>query len=181
MNVTTLASQLKDGLISLTEWKAEMRAALLDEQRAAMYLTRGGREFVTQSDWGYVGSSVKKQYAFLDQFAADIAADPVKWKTGRLDNRMRQYNQAGYAALEDFKQRDMKNAGWTHERRRLGVADHCSGEGATPGCIELAGMGWRPIGTLPKIGEALCVNNCKCSFEYRRPNGDGGWEYEDEV
>jgi len=155
---------------------------MLESQRSACldasYLPRGGGEFGNQADYGYDGSSLKKQYGYLDQFAADIAADPVKWKTGRLDNRMRQYQQSGYTALEDFKARDVKLAGWTQERRKLGVADHCSGEGATPGCIELAGMGWRPIGALPKIGEALCVNNCKCSFEYRRPAPGGGWEYE---
>jgi len=89
------------------------------------------------------------------------------------------YNQSGYSALEDFKQRDMRIAGWTEERRRLGIADHCSGEGATPGCIELAGASWRPIGTLPKIGEALCKTNCKCSFQYRRPKQGGGWIVED--
>jgi hypothetical protein len=179
VNVTFLASQLKDGLISLTEWKAQMRSAILEEQRAAMILVRGGVENVSQADWGYLGSTTKKQYAYLDQFAADIEADPVKWKTGRLDNRMRQYNQSGYAALEDFKARDMKVAGWTEERRKLGIADHCSGEGETPGCIELAGMGWRPIGTLPKIGAALCKMNCKCRFQYRKPAPNGGWQYED--
>jgi hypothetical protein len=178
MNVAAIAQQFKDGLISLPEWQAAVREGLRSDYVAAMTLQRGGREFVTQADWGYVGSALKKQYAYLDGFAADIAADPVKWKTGRLDNRMRLYNQSGYSALEDFRKRDVKQAGWTDERRVLGIADHCSGEGATPGCIELAGMGWRPIGTLPPIGAALCSENCKCSFQYRRPKAGGGWEYE---
>jgi len=176
-----LAEQLKSGLISLPEWQDGMRQFVKDEYNTAMILQRGGVENVTASDWGYSGSAIKKQYKFIDNFAADIAQDPDKWKTGRLNNRMRLYNQSGYSALEDFKQRDMKKSGFTQERNRLGVADHCSGEGATPGCIEVTGMGWRPIGTLPKIGSRLCKTNCKCSMEYRRPKDGGGWVVEGET
>lgn len=173
--IDLLGQQLKDGLISIPEWQAGMREYIKSETNTAMILQRGGREFVTQADWGYSGSEIKRQYEYLDKFAQDVADDPAKWLTGRLDNRVRQYKQTGYSALEDFKKRDMKKSGFTEERRKLGVADHCSGEGDTPGCIEIAGMGWRPIGTLPKIGAALCGNNCKCSFEYRRPKDGGGW------
>ncbi len=170
--VGILADQLKSGFISLPEWQSGMRDFVKDEYNTAMILERGGIENVTQSDWGYSGSQIKKQYAALDNFAADIAQDPDKWLTGRLDNRARLYDQSGYSALEDFKRRDMINAGWTQERRRLGVADHCDGEGAVLGCIQIAGMGWREIGTLPKIGESLCRTNCRCSFEYRKDGGD---------
>lgn len=176
-----LAEQLRSGLITIPEWQDGMRNFVRDEYNTAMILQRGGRENVTPSDWGYSGSQIKKQYAYLDNFAADVAQDPNKWLTGRLDNRMSLYNQSGYSALEDFKNRDMKLSGWTEERRVLGVADHCSGEGAKPGCIELAGAGWRPIGTLPKIGEALCSQNCKCHFEYRKEKQGGGWTVESEA
>lgn len=176
-----LSAQLKAGEITLPQWQSGMRDFVRDEYNTAMILQRGGVENVTQSDWGYSGSQIKKQYAYLDNFAADVAQDPDKWLTGRLDNRMRLYNQSGYSALEDFKLRDMKNTGWTQERNILGVADHCSGEGATPGCIEVTGMGWRGIGTLPKIGSRLCKTNCRCSMEYRRPKEGGGWVVESEM
>lgn len=176
-----LAEQLKSGLITIPEWQSSMRDFVRDEYNTAMILQRGGVENVTQADWGYSGSAIKKQYQFIDNFAADIAQDPDKWLTGRLNNRMRQYNQSGYAALEDFKNRDMKNAGWTQERSRLGVADHCSSEGAVPGCIEVAGFGWRPIGTLPKPGARRCGGNCKCYMEYRKPKEGGGWIIESEA
>lgn len=176
-----LAEQLISGLITIPQWESEMRDFIRNEYVEAMILQRGGREFVTQADWGYVGSLIKKQYAFLDAFAADIVRDPDYWLTGRLLRRMKLYGQSGYSALEDYRNRDMKKAGWTHERRILGDADHCSGEGETPGCIELAGAGWRPIGTLPKIGEALCVTNCRCHFQYRKPKAGGGWIYESDT
>lgn len=177
-----LAAQLKSGLITLPEWQAGVRDWIKQEYNEAMILQCGGREFVTQADWGYAGSAIKKQYNYLDGFAADIQSDPDKWLTGRkLEGRLSLYNQSGYSALEDFKNRAMRLAGWTEERNKLGVADHCSGEAATPGCIEVTGMGWRRIGTLPKIGSRLCKTNCKCSMEYRKPNPDGGWIYESEA
>lgn len=178
--VDILAEQLKIGQITLTEWQGEMRSFVRDEYNDAMILQRGGREFITQSDWGYSGSKIKEQYGFLDNFAADIAKEPDKWLNGRLNNRSSLYNQSGYSALEDFKKRDMKNAGWSQERRFLGIADHCRNSGEKPGCIELAAMGWRPIGTLPKIGAATCHTNCKCRFDYRKKLPFGGWIIESE-
>lgn len=171
-----LAEQLKSGLITIPEWESGVREFIKNEYNEAMILQRGGREFVTQADWGYSGSAIKKQYQYLDNFAADIAREPDKWLTGnRLNGRLKLYNQSGYAALEDFKNRDARLAGWVEERNRLGDADHCGGEGATPGCIEVTGMGWQPIGTLPKIGSRLCKTNCRCSMEYRKPKEGGGW------
>ena len=177
-----LASQLKSELITLPQWEAGVRDWIKQEYSTAMILQMGGRENVTQADWGYVGSAVKKQYGYLGNFASDIASEPEKWMTGnRLDGRLKLYNQSGYTALEDFKERAMRLAGWTEERNRLGEADHCSGEGNTLGCLEVTGLGWRKIGELPKVGERLCRTNCKCSMEYRKPQPGGGWVYEKDV
>lgn len=33
-------------------------------------------------------------------------------------------------------------------------------------CITYAADGWRPIGTLPPIGDSVCGQYCKCTFEY---------------
>jgi len=166
VNWDQLAQALKEGLISLGEWTSQMRALIVQEQDTAMMLIKGGREFVTFADWGYVGSEVKKQYAFLDNFAKDIADNPQKWLTGRLDNRMNLYRESGYAALERFERREKINDGFTEERRVLGAADHCTG------CLAQASLGWQPIGTLDEIGAEECSQNCKCEFEYRKA-GEG--------
>ena len=179
MNLNALAEQLKNGDISLAEWETRMRDFIRAESNTAMILTKGGREFITQADWGYVGSTVKKQYQFLTGFKNDILSNPLKWSTGRLNNRVRQYGQIGYSQLEDFKAREQKKAGFTEERRVLGPVktEHCESRGDRPGCIELASKGWQPIGTLPSIGAAACYQNCKCKFEYRKPDPEnaGGW------
>lgn len=170
MSLSSLAEDLRTGAISLPEWESQMRAIVREQSIAAMELAKGGREFITQADWGYVGSQVKKQYEFLDGFASDIAADPAKWLNGRLDVRMKQYNQSGYAALEDYLKREADLAGWTEERRILqDGAENCEG------CEDQARRSWVNIGSLPPIGSQQCRMNCLCHDEYRKPDGAGGW------
>jgi hypothetical protein len=181
--VNDLAEQLKSGAISLPEWQAGMKDFIRNELINSMVLAKGGREFVTQSDYGFVGSQVKKQYQYLDKFAADIRANPAAWLTGRrLNARASLYNQLGYAALEEDIQREKVKSGWTEERRVLGFVrfEHCEDTGDRPGCVELAAKEWQKIGTLPKIGEAACYTNCRCEFQYRKPDPEnaGEWIYE---
>ena len=74
MNLENLAQQLIDGDINLAQWQTEMRQMIRIVHREATAVAMGGMENVTPAIWGYEGSLVKKQYQFLDNFAADIAA-----------------------------------------------------------------------------------------------------------
>lgn len=161
MNLKDLARRLIDGQISIADWQAEMRGMIRTIHREATAIALGGMENVTQSMWGYEGSLVKKQYRFLDGFAADIAANPEQWLNGRLYERMRLYSQAEWGTFEAVLKRQAQMEGKTEERRVLGQADHC------PDCVDYAKRGWQPIGTLPPIGDSVCVTNCHCIFEYR--------------
>jgi hypothetical protein len=177
-----LAEALKAGTITLSEWTAAMRDNIRAESIVAMELAKGGRDNVTPSDWGYVGSQTKKYYDLLDQFAADIQSDPAKWLNGRnLNARMALYGQIGYSALEDDLGREKLKGGFTEEMSVLdktpGVV-HCSdGE---PNCVDESNKGWQPIGTLAKIGERQCRSHDRCSMRYRKPDGNGGWIYGDQ-
>lgn len=162
MTLSELAESLRSGAITLPEWEAAMRDMLREQYIAAMELAKGGRENVTQADWGYVGSELKKQYGYLSNFANDIRTNPEAWMNGRLDARMNLYSESGYAALENFIRREHIEQGYDEERRVLGAADHC------PGCLEQAGKDWQPIGTLDPIGAEECLTNCKCEFEFRK-------------
>jgi hypothetical protein len=172
MNTDALCNLFKNGDISIQQWQAGMREIAKVEIREAMILVKGGTEFVTPADWGYVGSQVKKQYEYLDKFTADIYANPLKWSTGQLNARAKLYGQVGYGALEDDIKREKEKSGFTEERRVLGPVktEHCHDTDNRPGCVELAAKGWQPIGSLPKIGEASCWQNCRCKFEYRKPD-----------
>jgi hypothetical protein len=59
----------------------------------------------------------------------------------------------------------------TMERNLLGNAEHCQPDPRRPhipDCPSLTRKAWVAIGTLPPIGERLCVWNCRCEIEYRR-------------
>jgi hypothetical protein len=184
VTVATLSNDLKSGAISIPEWEAGMRDAILFELTAAMVLAKGGRDFVTQSDWGYVGSQAKKQYDYLGKFADEIAANPATWLTGnRLNARADLYGQVGYTALEDDLQREKLKSGYTEEINVLDPgAEHCSDTKGRMGCEEVTAKGWQPIGTLPLIGDRACWQNCRCLMKYRKPDPEnpGKWIYGDD-
>jgi len=184
MSVDSLAEQLKAGSITLSEWTASMRDSILRELTEAMTLAKGGRDQITQSDWGFVGSQAKKNYAFLDAFAEEIKADPTKWLLGnRLNGRADLYGQLGYSALEQDKQREAVKSGWTQEANELeDGAAHCQDclDESAKGELGEDGLHYVPIGTLTAIGSRQCCTNDRCSVHYRKPDGADGWIYGDE-
>lgn len=162
MTFEQLAADLKAGNITLSEWEAGMRDFIRSEVNTAMILTKGGRDYVTPSDWGFVGSQIKYQYEKLSGFAADIQANPNKWLMGRmLDQRMGLYNEVGFTALAADERREAEKQNMTEERRVLQEGNNCDG------CIAQAALNWQPIGTLDPIGAEECGNHCHCTFEYR--------------
>ena len=161
MNLALLAQSLIGGQVTVAEWELQMREYIRVIHTEAAALACGGWENVTPSMWGYVGSLIKKQYAYLHQFALDIQADPAYWLNGRLLVRMEMYKRAEWGTFEAVLQRLALMSGKTEERRVLGVADHCDD------CLSAAGQGWQPIGTLPPIGNSQCKTNCHCTFDYR--------------
>jgi len=160
-SLPTLANDLINGTVTLSEWTISMREYIRIIHTEAAALACGGWENVTPSMWGYVGSLIKKQYQFLDQFALDIQTNSTYWLNGRLLVRMEMYSRAEWGTFESVLQRLAIMSGKTEERRVLGVADHCDD------CLSAAGQSWQPIGTLPLIGNSQCKTNCHCTFEYR--------------
>lgn len=174
MTFDSLAEQLKSGSIALSDWEGSMRDLIRSELIVAMELAKGGRQFVSQSDWGFVGTQAKEQYAKLAQFAQDIQGDPAHWLNGRrMNQRADLYGQLGYAKLEEDLKREAEKAGFTEQRNILEARD----EGNCDGCLAETARDWHAIGTGTPIGERNCVTNDRCHYEYRKPDGDGGWIY----
>jgi hypothetical protein len=167
MSYSQLATDLRAGAISLADWQQGMRSLISMSQETGILTANGGVEFMTQSDWSYLTDQINKQYEYLDKFASDIEANPTKWLNGRLDNRMRLYQESAYSAYQNDLRREAKLNGMDEERRVLGAADHC------PGCLEQSSLGWQPIGTLDEIGDEECNQNCHCEFEYRNSADTG--------
>lgn len=161
-DIVAIAARLQAGELGLSEWQVQTAQAIKALHVATAVAANGGFNNMSPADWGYVGSAVKKQYAFLQGFADDIASGKQLVQSGSLLARTKLYAQAARGTYTQMERRREKFAGQTEERRVLGAADHC------PDCVALANKGWQPIGTLPAIGQdSICLANCHCEFDYQ--------------
>lgn len=162
-----LSRQLTEHKISLQQWTLDMRQQIKDTFSNEYMLARGGRNNMTQADWGRVGAMVKKQYQYLQGFARDV--DAGKMSEGQIRTRSRMYIDSATQAFERAKteslgmpvlpaypgdgrtvcrsncqchwnivdEGDHWNATW-----QLGVAEHC------PDCVDNSEK-WDPL-VVPK-------------------------------
>jgi len=70
---TRLAELVGNNEIAPIDWRNRFRQELKEEYIRQSIFGRGGRDRMTQSDWGRVGRQLKDQYALLDNIAARIA------------------------------------------------------------------------------------------------------------
>lgn len=171
-NMQTISERLQAGDITVKEWQAGMMGEIKSLHTAEAAAARGGWDQMSQSDWGWTGREIRRQYDYLDRFAKEIESGKQPLN-GRLLVRAGMYGQAGRGTFEEMQRRYQRQRGATQERRVLGIAEHCTAAGGAPGCFDLASKGWQPIGTLPRIGAATCRTHCKCHFEYRRSAAGG--------
>lgn len=162
--VKELSTMLRNGTISLEDWRLQMRAQIKASHLAAAAMQKGGLQNMTQADYGRVGAIVKRQYEFLEGFTQDVASGKQRLD-GTLQRRAEQYTKAARGTYHRFEQITAVDRGMTEERSILGIADHC------PECVLEAAKGWQPIGQMKPIGERICLKNCQCSVEYRGDNG----------
>jgi hypothetical protein len=165
MNAVT--QQLVDRQISLASWQTEMMQNIKLSHTAAAASANGGWAQMTQSDWGAAGQMIREQYDYLRNFANQIA-DGTQPLDGRVLVRADMYGDAARNTFEEMRRRGETEGGMQFERRVLGQADHC------PDCLDYAAEGWQPIGTLPQIGDSVCLTRCHCTFEYSDTNPEGG-------
>jgi len=163
--IDALGRQLIAGNITAERWLIEMRRIVEQVNWAGGAAARGGWAQLSGADTAFIQARIEQQSEFLNGFYDDIVSGQQKLN-GQLLRRGRMYGDSGRGAYEDMRGRVHMQTGYTEERRILGAADHC------PDCVEFAGWGWRPIGTLPSIGDSVCRTNCHCAFQYRNQNGD---------
>jgi len=71
--VVNLNGKLRTGDISVEQWRAAMRQEIKDVHTAALIIARGGEYGeISQADWGRLGAQLKKQYKYLDGYAAYV-------------------------------------------------------------------------------------------------------------
>jgi hypothetical protein len=166
-----LADYVANEMISVADWRLLMRQEIKSEYIRQACLGRGGRAQMTFSDWGVVGSQIKDQYRYLDDFARQIADG--KLSEAQISSRSRMYVNAAREAFESMQERMATAAGYDEE---VWVVNHALEN--CPDCLDFEAMGWQPVGTFPTPGDGStqCLTNCGCTKEYRKSEtGDLFW------
>jgi hypothetical protein len=159
-NMTSLSEQLRNGEVTLQEWRTGMLKEIKTAHIASSVAAKGGWAQMQPSDWGRAGQRVRGQYDYLNKFASEIqyGKQPLD---GRFLQRADMYGSAARTTLEATRRADREENGMTEERNVLHPAEHCDG------CLEETDKGWVPIGTLTPIGERECTVNDHCTLAYR--------------
>jgi len=98
VTVNTLATQVAAGDITLQQWTLAMREMVRDTMINEYMLGAGGRNAMTQSDWGRLGQMIRTQYEYLDNFARDVAGG--RYTEAGVAARGRMYAEAASQAFE---------------------------------------------------------------------------------
>ncbi len=159
-NARTISQRLVDGKITSTEWRELMAREVKDAYIIQIQAGAGGKVATTQADYGRVGGRLKFEYRRLDQFQKEWDAGTVS--DAQILARSELYARGSRTAFFDGQTAAKERSGFTEERRRLGIADHC------PVCLGFVAQGWREIGFFPEPGtECDGLHNCKCFKEFR--------------
>jgi hypothetical protein len=154
-----MTQRMIDGKMSLGDWQRSMAKEIKDAHIISATAGRGGRDQMTQSDWGRVGARLRFEYKHLNDFAQEVKDKGI---TGNTLNRAGMYGEAPRTAFYDGLTAAKKVAAFTEERRITNSKETC------PDCIGYEAQGWQPIGVLPEPGQrSVCGHNCKCEKEYR--------------
>jgi hypothetical protein len=162
----SLAEALRGRQVSLADWELAMRRHIKSVNLNAVALERGGWANMRPSDYGRVGQRVRDQYAYLRNFADQIASDRQRMD-GTLDRRARMYTEAARTTYHASKHANrLPITEWVRSIRN--ARDSCEQ------CRDLDGRWFRfgdPAYALP--GQRICLSTCLCYEEYGR-EGEGG-------
>lgn len=159
-NLQGLTERMLAGRITLAQWQERVAGELKDAYQVNMVFGRGGRDLVTYSDWGRMGSRLRLQYRYLNGFAQEIEAGMLS--DAQILARVQQYGRSVRTSYFDGLNAAMVDSDFTEERRVLNPAEHCDD------CVGYASEGWQAIGYFPPPGMAsVCDGNCACEMEYR--------------
>jgi hypothetical protein len=121
----------------LNAWEVDFRGKLKDQYIVQYLAGRGGRDAMTQADWGSIGGMLKKQYGYLSRFTGQIAAGELseegRLKMGQIRARSTMY---------------FNSAGQAFER----------------GKVASVGPGAPLLPAYPGDGSTRCLSNCGCHW-----------------
>jgi len=130
-----LAMELVSQRATVQEWVKEMRTVLHDSYVDSYVAAHGGRGTMQSSDWGRLGQMLREQYAYLQNFAQEIAAG--------------KYNPETAAQAIGYRSEMYVNS--SNEAFNRGKGAGYSGMPALP--------------AYPGDGSTACRTGCRCNWE----------------
>jgi hypothetical protein len=154
--------RLIDGNITIDQWQGSVREALKPAHLQAAMVGVGGKDALSQSDYGRIGQRLRSEYSYLQNFASDILAGRVSAAMALA--RIGLYAESVRGSYWEGTTIRQEKQGYSLMRRILDPqAQHCQD------CISHAARGIAPIGSLPMPGQrCACRSRCKCRIEYLR-------------
>lgn len=164
-SMEAISRRLVAGEISLAQWQTEMMVLSKNANLAGVALDRGGWYAMGPEDFGRAGRKIRDEYAFLNNFAAEIEAGTQRLD-GSLHRRARLYGEQGRVSYYDSARAAAIKDGFEEERSVITPSESCEE------CISEDSAGWRPIGKVIPIGNRTCLSNCNCFMRYRKRSGE---------
>ena len=163
--------QLIAGIIMLSVWYSRMRDLMKALYKTVWILSIGGFVFDDDTQRNLFYLFVLLHFNYLDNFSEQIN-DGRQPLDGFAMTRAGMYGEYGHGLWQNIKLVNGSAYGMTEGKRRLGVnEDHCTEKenpnSGRPGCVELAKLGWVPIGEVVPIGDAICYTHCHCEILLR--------------
>lgn len=162
-----LTNQLIKGRLPAQRWYDESARLLKLSYRATADIARGTPNEMDQEERQRWLELALLLLLLLNRAAQDINAGAFPLD-GRLTSYIGALGAANNGLYENWRLSEAARLGYREARRVLTPADHCQSSGGRQGCIELAALGWVPIGQVVKIGGATCRDHCRCLMEFRK-------------
>jgi hypothetical protein len=157
-NLRSSADRLNQ--VSYTRWQKETFTSIKIAHTQSYMLERGGIHQMEAGDYATLKREMRFQRDRFQRLSGQILNGEIS--EAALRNRLTAYGEAVKVSGENGALAAAIARGMTEERNILGKAEHC------PDCVKYAGMGWQPIGTLPRpTKERQCMYNCQCRMEVR--------------
>jgi hypothetical protein len=154
--------RLIDGNITIDQWQGSVREALKPAHLQAAMVGAGGKDALSQSDYGRLGQRLRSEYSYLQNFASDILAGRVSgaMAVARISLYAESVRGSYWQGTEFRRQAE----GYSLMRRKLDAqAQHCED------CMRYSARGIIPIGSVPLPGQrCACRSRCRCMVEYFR-------------
>lgn len=167
--VSTIVELWGGGTIDSRTWNSSFRQVVKDEYIRQYLAGYGGRERMTQSDWGRIGGMLKNQYGYIDNFENDLIAlsnEQIEFRMNLYINSAHQANERAHAILG--RQWGADTVKWKKDP----TAENCET------CLRRDAEDPQPMGAnggymdpvlgvevFPGDGNSDCVTNCRCDLE----------------